>query len=64
MMLFFKHIETTASEITKEQSVIINTVAGCRTQTYPIDFFQTFHVCYLQSSFSQSSSVLIFAGIK
>ena len=34
MMLFFKHIETTASEITKEQSVIINTVAGCRTQTY------------------------------
>ena len=28
---FFKHIETAASEITKKQPVIFNTVAGCRT---------------------------------
>ena len=28
---FFKHIETAASEITKKQPVIFNTVAGRRT---------------------------------
>ena len=63
-MSFFKHIETTAYEITKKQPVIFNTVAVC---VYPIDSFQTFHACYYclqSSSLSQSSSVLIFAGIK
>ena len=38
-----------------------------KTNVYPIDLFQAFHVCYYcltSSSLSQSSSVLIFAGIK
>ena len=46
---FFKHTDTASSEITKKQLVILNTVAGC--------------YC-LQSSLSQSSSALVFVGMK
>ena len=33
-MSFFKHIETPASEISKKQPVIFETVAGCGTLMY------------------------------
>ena len=56
-----------ASEISKKGPVIFNTIAGCKTPSYILfiwNFYQTFYAYYydLQCSFSQSSSVLIFAG--
>ena len=63
---FFKHIETASSEITKKQPVIFNTIAGWEHHCISYRIVSNFScVCYrLQSSLSQSSSVLIFAGMK
>ena len=66
MKVVFKHTKTAASEITKKQPVILSTVEGSRTPSYSMVIFQTFHAYYfcLQSSLSQSLSVLIFSGLK
>ena len=64
-MLFFKHIEATASEITRNNQSFLIQSQVAEHQCISYRLFQAFHVCYycLQSSVLQGSSENVILAI-